>query len=102
MSPIQITGRTSGNPASLADYEALFRAEERPHKFSAQEVGFIMPIHLGQSRFRCGSCRHWFMNPATGKAVCEIMRLPDEKNVPADATCRFWNVKGQFPLLRSL
>lgn len=97
-----ITGRTGGRPATVADYDALFQPAERPRKFSAEEVGFIVPPP-GATRLHCHECRHWFVNTPSNRIVCEIMRLPDERNVPADGVCRFWNIQdGVFPLLHAL
>jgi len=102
----EITGRTNGLPATLDDYNALFQSCNRPHKFTAEEVGFtFLESYLITDRAKapvCGGCRHWFVNHASNRVVCEIMRLPDESNVPSSGTCRFQNVNGEFPLLRVL
>jgi hypothetical protein len=96
-----ITGRTGGRPASVSDYDALFQPAERPRKFSAEEVLFTIVPPL--ARYKCAGCRHWFVNAPSDRIVCEIMRLPDERNVPGDGVCRFWNIQdGVFPLLRAL
>lgn len=105
MADSQITGIISGQPATFAGYEALMR--ERPRKFSGEEAGFSDPGTLppfGLARvLKCHMCRHWYTNSAIPRAVCEIMRLPDEANVPADGACRFWTVNGaDYPLLRVL
>jgi hypothetical protein len=110
----------------VSDYDALFQPSERPRKFSAEEVGFT--IASPRLRQRCHSCRHWFVNAPSDFAsrrdrparsfgtsevspehqcepgrFCEIMRLPDERNVPGAGVCRFWNIQdGVFPLLRAL
>lgn len=97
-----ITGLKDGQPATFADYEALFDTCERPRKFSAHEVGFtVLPNSLqGQ---HCEDCRHWFVNGIDTRAVCEIMRLKDELPVPAVGTCRFQNRDGaNYPLLHVL
>ena len=97
MSPTQITGRTGGRPATFADYDALFQTE-RPLKFSADEVGFV--FRGIYPKYTCGRCAHFFVNPVSSRAVCEIMRLPGEQPVPARGSCRFWNTgDGRFPLL---
>lgn len=101
MPECEITGRLDGKKATRADYEALFDPCERPHKFSAEEVGFVIPTN-GKRTYSCFDCRHWFTNRASGRLVCEIMRLPGEKPVPASGVCRFWNVDGKFPLLKVL
>src|SRR5579864_9524270 len=84
-----ITGRTNGAPATLEDYRNLFQVCNRPHKFSSDEVGFI--VNSPGPRF-CEGCRHWFVNPASTRFVCEIMRRPNEAPIPGAAVCRFWNV----------
>ncbi len=99
MADCQITGLTRGTPATFADYQALFQPCERPRKFSADEVAFHVPNGI----LCCGICAHWFTNGVSKRAVCEIMRLPDEANVPFSGLCRFWNVNGKdYPLLRVL
>ena len=101
MDDCHITGLTNGQPATWADYSALFQPCERPRKFSAHEVGFTVPQwQMGE---RCGSCRHYFMDSMGERRVCEIMRLKDENPVPALGVCRFWNRNGlDYPLLRVL
>jgi hypothetical protein len=100
---VQITGRTGGRPATVSDYDALFTPAERPRKFSAEEVGFTVLRGAPLGCSVCNSCRHWFVNNASNRIVCEIMRLPDESNVPGDGVCRFWNIQdGVFPLLKVL
>jgi len=98
--PFYVTGRLQGASATAGDYRDLFQPAERPHKFSAAEVGFV---ERGPSSMQCRACRHWFFNPAWSRAVCEIMRLPGERSVPGMGSCRFWNVdQVEFPLLRVL
>lgn len=100
----EITGRTDGAPASMADYQALFAASNRPHKFAAVEVGFesgtLRSAALVLKGLDCGRCHHYFVNGPGDRRVCEIMRLPSEAAVPEFGTCRFWNQDGKFPLLR--
>lgn len=98
----RITGLTNGQPATFADYEALFQPCERPRKFSAHEVGFTVPPN-GAVGYRCQDCRHYFVNALRDRRVCEIMRLKDEQPVPMLGACRFWNRAGlDYPLLRIL
>lgn len=109
MADCQITGLTNGQPATFADYSALFQPCERPRKFSAAEVGFTAGetgysgVTGGIVAHRCGTCRHWYIGPASGRAVCEIMRLQNEANVSNIGVCRFWNRNGtDYPLLSIL
>ena len=97
-----ITGLKDGQPATFADYEALFDPCERPRKFSAHEVGFTV-LPNNQAGPICADCRHWFVNAVQTRSVCEIMRLKDEQPVPALGQCRFWNSNGMnYPLLNVL
>ena len=94
----QITGRLNGRTATREDYESLFADCERPHKFSAYEVGYT-PVAAHDQR--CAECMHYFVNPLRIKTrlVCEIMRPPGEAPVSPMGTCRFWNQGKGFPLL---
>lgn len=81
--------------ASRDEYEALI--DNRPRKFSPAEVGFV---EKSDDAHLCCGCIHWFINPARGSAVCEIMRPEPERDVPPQARCRFWTPDGEwYPLL---
>jgi hypothetical protein len=81
--------------ATLENYDAL--VADRPPKFTAQEVDFR--DRARNPKFRCGSCRHFFVGPNQLRNVCEILRLHPERSIPAGGDCLFWNKNGKdFPL----
>ncbi len=96
-----ITGRLNGERARVEDYQEYFDPCNRPHKFASVEVGFTIPAP-GSINYRCGDCRHYFVNGPRDRRVCEIMRLPGEAAVPMLGACRFWNREGKYPLLNIL
>lgn len=78
-----------------AEYDKLL--DDRPRKFGPGEVGF--QVRSDDAHVCCG-CIHWFANAARGAAVCEILRLPGEQDIPPQARCRFWTPDGEwYPLL---
>lgn len=95
----RITGVLGGRDADFRDYARLLH--DRPKKFSATEAGFMGPAGRGMPT--CGECVHWFMNPETGRTVCEIVRLPGEQNIRASSACRFQTRNGRsYPLIEEI
>ena len=85
----------SNSLATKAQYESLL--EDRPFKFEPEEVGYM---ERSDDAHCCCSCIHWFNNPARATNVCEILRLPDDGNIPAQARCRWWTPDGTwYPLV---
>jgi len=78
---------------SLEEYERLM--EDRPAKFTAEEVNF----HLAKAHEpMCCACMHWYRGAVMEKDVCEIMR-PKNEQVPWNWTCQFHTKDGErFPL----
>jgi len=97
-----VTGLTGGKPAKFNDYKQLFSTVQRPEKFSGEEAGFTP--RAGQRGLpTCGDCIHWYQNPRTGRAVCEVVRLTYEMDIRPSSTCRFQTEDGRsYPLLHVL
>jgi len=97
-----VTGLTGGRPATFTDYKQLFSTVQRPEKFSAEEAGFT-PRATQRGMPPCSDCIHWYQNPRTGRAVCEVVRLTHEMDIRPGSTCRFQTADGiTYPLLRVL
>lgn len=80
--------------------EMLELYDERPKKFSAEQVGY--EVAPEGSAMRCASCLHYYRRATDGFAVCEIFRSEetDEDGVKPDWRCKFWSSDpGQVPLL---
>jgi hypothetical protein len=78
--------------------EYLELLDDRPKKFTAEEVGFNEEAPEGEPP--CASCVHYYTNLIGEFAVCEILRLNPEAYIPPFANCKFWNMdRKDFPLL---
>jgi hypothetical protein len=87
---------TNGKGATRGDYNALL--DDRPRKFGPDEVDYSPQ---SDDTYVCCSCVHWFINPAQDAKVCEIVRLPTEADIPAQARCKFWTPDGGWlPLIK--
>lgn len=78
---------------SLKEYKKLI--EERPRKFSAEEVDY----RDSEDMRRCGRCLHYYERLRDGFGVCEIFRPADDSAVDPEYTCDLMTVDGEkFPL----
>ena len=84
-------------PEGLARYRALIA--DRPDKFSGKEAGYT-PAAQNKTEYTCDDCRHFFIGPAAGYNVCEVVRLQPEASIEPKAKCRYWTRTGErHPLL---
>jgi hypothetical protein len=83
---------------NLDEYAELI--EERPRKFTPEEVGYVEAPE--GSAIRCAGCLHYYRRAIDGFATCEIMRSDetDRSGVEPDYRCQFQTVDGVvFPLM---
>jgi hypothetical protein len=77
------------------DYFELY--SERPRKFTAEEVEFMPEAEDDRL---CSACINWFYSPSLVTSVCQILRLENDGNIPATASCKFWTKDNEnFPHL---
>lgn len=84
---------------SFAEYTAL--TEDRPRKFTPEDVDYHDADSLGQ---RCARCFHFYIRSRDCFGVCEIMRSDDtdETGVDPDYVCSFFTIDGvEFPIRKA-
>ena len=80
---------------SLKEYKKLI--EERPRKFSAEEVDYRDGAE--ELPCVCSRCIHFFERARDKFAVCEVMRPTGEESVDQFYTCDMYSPDGEkFPL----
>lgn len=88
--------KSSETPSVVSKEEYLELLDDRPFKFTPEQVNFREALDYEPP---CCSCVHWHYAPMRNTAVCEVMRPPQE-HVPSHWTCVFHTTDMEhYPLL---